>query len=346
MSSKAALAILLLALAGGAGASAPAAGDASAAPTPAAAGFKHLGYASCAQSTCHGAATPWMISPIRQNEYFQWRDHDPHAHAYAGLSGPRAQAIAAKLGVSEAAKTPLCLGCHSDNVPEAQRGENFRIEEGIGCEACHGGSEKWLGQHNLPDVDPMSMTDRGLYPTWQLQARTTLCLGCHQYGQRGADHHLVAAGHPEFSDDLPAYFAKWPHHFGVDAQYVARKHPATAAQTATQTDLQAAGNWAAALASSEAAHQGLMPELSFFQCDNCHRGLSQPDRGSTGLPRLDQAALRRLLASGALDGQLRARLSDRAAALDGALLHGDRAAFYNAARELAADLQAAQAAAR
>jgi hypothetical protein len=304
--------------------------------------YRHLGYANCSQSTCHGATAAWATSVVRQDEYFKWRDHDPHAQAYRSLTGEKARVIAAKLALGDSTQAPMCLGCHSDAVPVTQRGADFRVDEGIGCETCHGGSEKWLGQHNQPDVEPMSLTDRGLFPTWKPAERTQLCLSCHQFGQRGANHALVAAGHPVFTDDLPRYFAKWPRHFDVSQTYVLRKHPPTPAQLALRTDLQAAANWAAALAGSESTHQGMMPELSFFQCDNCHRSINRPDKGSTGLPRLDQVALRRLVAGEALTPALRQQLSQRADALDRAVLRGDRSDFYQAARALRDMLETAE----
>ena len=42
----------------------------------------HLGVASCASSTCHGAVQPFRDSNVMQNEFSIWQNEDPHNGAY------------------------------------------------------------------------------------------------------------------------------------------------------------------------------------------------------------------------------------------------------------------------
>lgn len=312
----------------------------------AAVGFTHLGVSSCAQSTCHGATTPWLTSPIAQNEYFTWRDHDPHSGAFRVLGGDKARGIATQLGLKDATQAPLCLGCHADNVPVAQRGIHFKLEDGITCETCHGGAQKWIGVHNLPETDLSTLGDKGLYPTVQVQARAQLCSGCHELGRHGADHRLISAGHPQFPENLAAYLEKWPKHYTVNAGYVARKHPPAPELLNGRITLLQASDWAEALAHSTADPHGLMPEFSFFQCDNCHRSTHEADAHSTGQPRLNDAAVRRLIDSNVIvDRSRRQELQGRLNALNAAVLHGDRQEYGNAAAALYQSLKTAVAAA-
>ena len=101
----------------------------------------HLGVASCAGSTCHGAVQPLKGSSVAQNEYITWSRKDKHAKAYAVLGEERSQRIAHNLGLADARTAQVCLDCHADNVPADRRGPQFQIADGVGCEACHGGAQ-------------------------------------------------------------------------------------------------------------------------------------------------------------------------------------------------------------
>ena len=64
-----------------------------------------------------------------------------HARAYASLAKPEAKLIAELSGIPQAPKeSPLCLGCHATgaHVEEWERDDEFRIEDGVQCEKCHG----------------------------------------------------------------------------------------------------------------------------------------------------------------------------------------------------------------
>lgn len=67
-----------------------------------------------------------------------------HAQAYQTLASPAALEIGKKLGIAEPQKSEKCLQCHvtAFGVDANRLGAKFSIEEGVGCEACHGpGSE-------------------------------------------------------------------------------------------------------------------------------------------------------------------------------------------------------------
>src|SRR5262245_44988329 len=151
---------------------------------------KHLGVASCASSICHGSARPLDAHAVQQNEYVTWAHFDPHAGAYRILLEERSQAIARRLGIGPAQEAKVCLDCHADNAAAAQRGPRFQLSDGIGCEACHGGSEAWIARHDdSPSPPRTELESLGLYRGEDPQRRAALCVTCHVgAGERFADH--------------------------------------------------------------------------------------------------------------------------------------------------------------
>ena len=109
--------------------------------------YKHLGVASCATSVCHGKLSPAPGKHVALNEYQTWTREDRHAQAYRTLELAESKRIAANLGLPSASTAKICLDCHADNIPSEKRGPKFQVSDGVGCEACHGGSEKWIETH-------------------------------------------------------------------------------------------------------------------------------------------------------------------------------------------------------
>ncbi|HTQ33147.1 MAG TPA: multiheme c-type cytochrome [Stellaceae bacterium] len=247
----------------------------------------HLGVQSCAGNNCHGAVHPIGNSQVPQNEYFIWSEKDKHAHAYSVLSNDRSKRIAKNLGLADAEHAPLCLDCHADNVPPAQRGPQFQLSDGVGCEACHGGAEKWLGPH-LSGESHAANIKAGLYPTDQPEARAVRCLSCHVGGEKKfVTHTIMGAGHPPMPFELDTYTAIEPAHFVVNKSYIERK--------GRPNDMQI---WAMGLAndvklrmdlvlSPAHAAKGVNFELSLFDCQSCHHSMSELQwraRSTTDLP--------------------------------------------------------------
>jgi len=104
----------------------------------------HMGTATCAGSQCHGKNSPQENRNVQLNEYTIWIGGDRHSIAYKTLETKESKLIARKLGLPNATSAKICLDCHTDNVPADKRGSKFQISDGVGCEGCHGGSEKWL----------------------------------------------------------------------------------------------------------------------------------------------------------------------------------------------------------
>jgi hypothetical protein len=232
---------------------------------------KHLGVGSCSSSVCHGAVSPSKTSDVLLNEYVTWSHEDAHSKAYAALSLPKARTMAAKLGLGDAATAKVCLDCHTDNVAPDRRGPKFSLADGVGCEACHGGSERWIVTHASRRATYKENIAQGMYPTASLHERTTLCLSCH-YGtaDKFATHRIMAAGHPRLSFELDTFQAIEPAHYRVDADYERRKPSYSRTQTWAYGQLAAASTELATLQGARINNGSAFPELALFNCYGCH----------------------------------------------------------------------------
>jgi Cytochrome c554 and c-prime len=247
----------------------------------------HLGVASCAGNNCHGAVEPLKTSRVAQNEYLIWSQLDKHRKAFAVLREEPGLRIAQNLGMPDAEHAEICLGCHADNVPPAQRGPQFRLADGVGCEACHGGASGWLGTH-ISGVGHAANIAAGMAPIAQPLARAERCLSCHVGDDKHfVTHQIMGAGHPPLGFELDTYSATQPAHFHVDPDYIERKGRPNDIQiwaVGQALDLKKRMD---ALLDPKNAPKGLQPELALFDCHACHHATDQLQwrpRASTGLP--------------------------------------------------------------
>lgn len=260
----------------------------------------HLGVASCSNSVCHGKVAKDESSNVWLNEYRIWLREDYHSRAYRTLLTDQSKAIARKMGLEAAHTAKVCLDCHADNVSADRRGRRFQISDGVGCEACHGGGERWIETHTEPGIAHADNLAKGMYPTEDAAARAKLCLSCHLGTEdKFATHEIMGAGHPRLAFELETFTANQPAHYSVDDDYKQRKG-----------GINSVNMWLAGLAYTGKqsvdllqtplfTKPGLFPELSFFDCHACHHPMSEirwsPQQASRGLPpgavRLNDASL-------------------------------------------------------
>jgi Cytochrome c554 and c-prime len=256
---------------------APLAQAASTAVSPVSSGFKHLGVASCATSVCHSKIAAQTGRNVALNEVRIWEQQDRHAQAYRALERPLAQAIAKKLGLVSATSAKICLDCHADNVPDAMRGPKFVVREGIQCEACHGGSERWIKSHSDKNATHAANLALGMYPTENPVRRAQLCLSCHLgTDTKFANHRLMGAGHPRMRFELDTFSVNQPPHYQVDADYVERKGKIDEINLWVAGQIESERVYLTLLQGPLFAHTGLIPELAFYDCFGCHHALDKP----------------------------------------------------------------------
>jgi hypothetical protein len=235
-----------------------------------AAADRHLGVGSCANSVCHGTVVANPSPALPLNEYVVWSTRDRHAKAYETLLGEQAKAMAQRMGLPDAANAKVCLDCHADNVPVAQRGPTFQLGDGVGCEACHGGASRWIESHAQPGRPHAANLAAGMFDLVDPRNRVERCLDCHQGNDsQRATHEMMAAGHPRLSFEVDTFMVLQPYHHRPDAAYAKRK-----AVTPPVS------NWLVGQAASavrlldllvaDSARDTPFPELVAFDCQACH----------------------------------------------------------------------------
>ena len=87
---------------------------------------------------CHNSAP-------KGAQYNKWTE-SKHSKAYATLATDEARKLGATKGIADPQKAPECLKCHVTGYgsPADKLTDKWRMDEGVGCEACHGpGGEYW-----------------------------------------------------------------------------------------------------------------------------------------------------------------------------------------------------------
>jgi hypothetical protein len=237
----------------------------------------HEGVASCAGSACHGraVATP---PDIRHNEIKSWQDPTgpvgAHSRAWRILTEPRAQAIAAKLGLGPAQDAPACTGCHGDRA--AARGAMFQISDGVGCEVCHGGSSGWLASHYSVGVTHADNVAKGMIPLEDPKARAGVCLDCHFGGAAPGQfvtHQFMSAGHPRIAFELDL-FSTLQKHYDLGDNYAGRKPIVSGVKLWAVGQAMALERSLTLYSDVHHGQEGVFPEFYFFDCHSCHRRIS------------------------------------------------------------------------
>ncbi|MEP7181655.1 MAG: multiheme c-type cytochrome [Betaproteobacteria bacterium] len=237
---------------------------------------KSMGVVNCANSVCHGSVQPFKDSTVLQNEYVTWSRVDKHARAYRVLFNEQSQRIARNLGLGKSAhEEKLCLDCHAHNVPAAQRGERFKFDDGVSCEACHGPSGRWLETHVEQGATHDANLSNGLYPTADAAQRAKLCLSCHLgNGDRFVTHRIMGAGHPRMSFELDTFTTVEPAHFKVDSDWEKRKQLWDGVKVWAIGQAIVVSEMMDILADPKRGRDGLFPELVLFDCHACHHPMS------------------------------------------------------------------------
>lgn len=234
----------------------------------------HLGPATCATSQCHGKNSPQADRNVNLNEYTIWIDGDRHSIAYQTLQTEESQRMAAKLGISRAETSDICLDCHADNAPAEKRGPKFTINDGVGCEACHGGAGQWIETHTDPDASHAKNLATGMIATESAQVRAQVCLSCHLgTNDKFATHTLMGAGHPRLSFELDLFSANQPAHYTVDADYVERKGSIPSFNLWLTGQFESAEQYVKVGIQRLHDGVGMFPDFAFFDCQSCHHSL-------------------------------------------------------------------------
>jgi YVTN family beta-propeller protein len=115
--------------------------------------------------------------PMMGYQFSRWR-LTKHARAYAILTTPAAASIAKEEGLTgDPQRSAACLSCHATAGGGSGESflESFSLDEGVGCEACHGAGSDYSAEAIM--IDRRAALASGLKPV----TRET-CMRCHASG--------------------------------------------------------------------------------------------------------------------------------------------------------------------
>ena len=245
---------------------------------------KYVGVASCANAGCHGATQPLNTTAVLQNEYYTWLNNDRHAGAYNVLFNERSARIAKNMRLRKRAyEEAVCLDCHTTNIPASLISGAVDLEDGVQCEVCHGPASGWRNEHTEQGWTHEQSIARGMIDLRSINARGTVCAGCHiGNAKKEVDHELIASGHPILAFELDNFTESMPPHWTAGRDSHGVRAWATGQVMKFRDSL-------ANL--SRHARGDEWPEFSDMSCHNCHHALKgsqwRQDRGwpdRAGLP--------------------------------------------------------------
>ena len=127
----------------------------------------YVGVKSCVM--CHKSEKQGQQKSIWENSQ--------HSKAYETLLTEKADQIAKEKGFeTKASETEDCLKCHVSgyNVEASLLGKNFKIEQGVQCETCHGPGSDYKSKKIMKDTEQAVANGLILYENPE-----ELCITCH-----------------------------------------------------------------------------------------------------------------------------------------------------------------------
>ncbi len=164
---------------------------------------------SCARTSCSaGRIPPAPPVPIREPS--------PCWDRSAAAPSPPASA--------SAIRPPPPTASAATPIPHRCAAPASSLSDGVGCEACHGGAEKWIASHTAVAATHAGDRRQRHDPAGPPAARASVCLDCH-FGSdrrpvRHPPHH--GGGHPRIAFELDL-FSTLQQHWNEDADYATRK---------------------------------------------------------------------------------------------------------------------------
>jgi YVTN family beta-propeller protein len=146
-----------------------------------------------------------------------------HARGWEVLKRPESVAIARLSGLRRNPwEEPICLGCHTTgyNVEAWQKDDDFRMEDGVQCETCHGPGSEYMR------AEVMRNREEAVRAGLRLGSKQE-CLGCHIE----KNSHVTVLDTKPF--DLDAAWQLVAHPKKADEQLTAAGAPAWAAAANT-----------------------------------------------------------------------------------------------------------------
>jgi hypothetical protein len=132
--------------------------------SPEAADFNYIGVDGC--KMCHR-------SPAKGNQLGKWEE-SAHSKTFAALASDKAKEIAQAKGIADPQQAEACLKCHvtATTAPADQKEKTYKVEDGVGCESCHGAGSAYKAIAIMRDQ--AKSIENGL-----IVPDEKVCLSCH-----------------------------------------------------------------------------------------------------------------------------------------------------------------------
>ena len=129
--------------------------------------YSFIGVKSCVM--CHKSE--------KQGQQLKIWEDSQHSKAYETLLTEKADNIAKEKGYeTKASETEDCLKCHVSgyNVDASLLGKNFKMEQGVQCETCHGPGSDYKKKKVMKDREKSIANGLQFY-----EKPEELCITCH-----------------------------------------------------------------------------------------------------------------------------------------------------------------------
>lgn len=130
------------------------------------------------------------------DQYGKWLE-SRHAKAFETLGGEKAVEVAAGLGLTGSPQElDECLSCHvtGHGVAAERLGKKYKVEDGVGCESCHGAGADYKKKSIMADREK-AVAAGMVVPTEET------CVACHNeksptYVEFNFDEMVAKVAHP------------------------------------------------------------------------------------------------------------------------------------------------------
>ena len=148
--------------------------------------FATLSAAAC--QSCHGEQNAWWVDDPHYAAVEPFFDQAPKTVQIARLYGLKTSQLLRG--------NTICMDCHGTVVTGKEKRE---VQDGVGCQSCHGPAKDYLEIHQEGDKADganrsgyLEALGLGMRKLKNLDVRASTCTGCHYV----TDPRLLSAGHP------------------------------------------------------------------------------------------------------------------------------------------------------
>ena len=154
--------------------------------------FQYIGAKQC--KICHNSA--------KKGAQFKKWSAARHSQAYATLATPKAIEIAKSKNIADPQKSDACLKCHvtGNGQPKEMFGAKFKVDEGVGCEVCHGPGSEYKPMKVMKDITAGKVVGKTL---GLVKPTEKECVTCHNSQSPSYKEFVFAEAWKKIDHSMP-----------------------------------------------------------------------------------------------------------------------------------------------